>query len=98
MSDGPTEKVILEEETVYASYIKHGKPVTNLVKVQLPNSVDAAGITEAIQEAINGLKPEDGPNDFLDIFYRKLNVNFDGASVMSGRKSGMQKRLKDIQT
>ena len=64
--------------------------------------MDAAGITEAIQEAINGLKPEDGPNDFLGTFYKKLiNVNFDGASVMSGRKRiplHCKKRLEDIQT
>ena len=66
--------------------------MTNLLKVQLPNSVDAAGITEEIQEAINGLKPEYGPNDFLEKFYKKLiNVNFDGASVMSGRKRDLQK-------
>ena len=57
--------------------------MVSLVKVQLPNSVDAAGITETIQEAINDLKPDDGPNDLLEYFYKKLiNVNFDGASVM----------------
>ena len=60
----------MEEEIVYARNMKHGKPVTNLVKVRSPKSVDATGITEAIQEAINGLKPEDGPNDFLDFFYK----------------------------
>ena len=98
LSDGSTDKGILEEEIVYTRYIKHGRPVTNLIKVQLPDSVDAAGITKAIQEAINSLKPEDGPNDFMENFYQKLiNVNFDGASVMSGHKSGVQKRLKDIQ-
>ena len=97
LSDGSTDKGILGE-IVYTRYIKHGRPVTNLIKVQLPDSVDAAGITKAIQEAINSLKPEDGPNDFMENFYPKLiNVNFDGASVMSGHKSGVQKRLKDIQ-
>ena len=50
LSDGSTDKGILEEEILYARHIKHGKPVTNQVKVQLPNSVDGAGITEAIQE------------------------------------------------
>ena len=71
--------------------------VTNMVKIQVPNNVDAAGITEVIQEAINGLKPEDRPSDSLENIYKKLNVNFDGARVMSGRKCGVQKRLKDIQ-
>ena len=32
LSDGSTDKGILEEEIVYARHIKHGKPVTNLVK------------------------------------------------------------------
>ena len=50
----------------------HGyqKTSTCWVNVQLPNSVNDAGITEAIQEAIDGLKPEDGPNDFLEFFYK----------------------------
>ena len=52
---------------------------------------------DAIQESINGLKPEDRPSDFLENFYKKLNVNFDGTSMMSGRKRGVQKWLKDIQ-
>ena len=30
-------------------------------------------------------------------FYRKLNVNFDGACVMPGRKRGVKKRVKEIQ-
>ena len=90
LSDGSTDKGILEEKILYARNIKHGKPVTNLVKVQSPNNVDAAGITEVIQEAINGLKQEDGPIDFLENFYKKLiNVHFDGARVTSGRKSGV---------
>ena len=38
-----SDKGILEEKIVYARHIKHGKSVTNLVKVQSPNSVDAAG-------------------------------------------------------
>ena len=72
--------------------------MTNLIKVQLPDSVNAVGITKAIQEAVNSLKPEDGLNDFMENFYQTLiNVNFDGATVMSGHKSGVQKRLKDIQ-
>ena len=34
----------------------------------------------------------------MENFYQKLiTVNFEGASVMSGHKSGVQKRLKDIQ-
>ena len=98
LSDGSTDKGILEEEIVYTRYIKHGRPVANLIKVQLPDSVDAVGITKAIQVAINSLKPEDGPNDFMENFYQKLiNFNFDGASVMSGHMSGVQKRLRDIQ-
>ena len=35
LSDGSTDEVIFEE-IVYARYIKHGKPVTNQVRVQLP--------------------------------------------------------------
>ena len=97
LSDGSTDKGIVEEEIVYARYIRDGKPKTSLFKVQ-QNTVDAGGITDAIKEAINSLKPHDGSDGFLDHFFKKvINANFDGASVMSGHKSGVQKRLKDIQ-
>ena len=98
LSDGSTDKGIVEEKIVYARYIRDGKPKTSLIKVQQPNSVDAGGITDAIKEAINSFKPHDGSDGFLDNFIKKvIKANFDGASVMSGHKSGVQNRLKDIQ-
>ena len=52
----------------------------------------------AIQDSIAPLKlDEDATEEFILEFYKKLiNINLDGASVMSGNRSGVQKRLKDI--
>ena len=52
----------------------------------------------AIQDSIATLKlDEDETEKFFLEFYKKLiNINFDGASVMSGNRSGVQKRFKDI--
>ena len=98
LSDGSTDKGIVEDEIVYARYIRDGKPKSSLIKVQQPNTVDAGGITDVIKEAINSLKPHDDSDVFLDNFFKKvIKANFDGASVMSGHKGGVQKRLKDMQ-
>ena len=84
LSDGATDKGIVEEEMVYARYIRDGKPKTSLIKVQQPNTVDVGGITDAIKEAINSLKPHDGSDGLFDNFFKKvINANFDGASVLS---------------
>ena len=51
----------------------------------------------AIQDSIATLKlDEDETEEFFLEFYKKLiNINFDGASVMSGNRSGVQQRFKD---
>ena len=98
LSDGSTDKGIIEEEIVYVRYVKDGEPHTNLVSVEFPSSVDAARIMAAIQDSIATLKlDENETEEFLLEFYKKLiNVNFDGTSVMSRNRSGVQKRFKDL--
>ena len=90
----------MEEEAIYVRCILNGEPVTKFVTVENPLTVDAAGITDALKKGISSLKlcPDETSESFLDNFYKRLvNVNFDGASVMSGHVSGVQKRFKDVQ-
>ena len=90
---------IVEEESVYTRFIYDGEPCTKFIALVSPNSVDAAGILEAIKTALRSLKePTNDCEEYLNSVYLKLiNVNFDGASVMSGHVSGVQKCFKDLQ-
>ena len=68
--------------------------------MESPESVDAAGLLKAIQNALASLKMFSSINneEFLDEFYKKIvNVNFDGASVMSGHLNGVQAKFKNLQ-
>ena len=64
-----------------------------------PYTVDALGIFSAIKTAIISLNNTEEPDNsyFGNLCSKLINVNFDGASVMSGHISGVQKRFKDLQ-
>ena len=76
--------------------MKNGYPVTKFADVESPISFDAEGLTSAILNCIKSFNQSDQyPEEYLEsIFKRLVNVNFDGASVMSGHVSGVQTRLK----
>ena len=48
LSNGSTDKGILEEEIIYARYVKDGVPHTQLVSVEEPSSPNAVGTMNAI--------------------------------------------------
>ena len=89
----------MEEEIVYVRFVTNGEATTKLANVEAHDSADAAGLLKSIQLAIASLNnPDTDKEVYLSSVYKKLvNVNFDGASVMSGHLSGVQKRLKDLQ-
>ena len=94
LCDGSTDSSILEEEIVYLRFLKNGLPVTQFAGIKNPEKPDASGIFNAIENVICTLIIDED----LKMFYKKLvNANFDGASVMSGHKSGVQARLKEKQ-
>ena len=100
LSDGSADKGIIEEEGVFVRYVKNGEPLTNLISIEEPYTVDAPGIFDSIVTAIKSLKlssdRDTTDEEFLSAIYKKcISINFDGASVMSGYKSGVQKRFKD---
>ena len=97
LSDGSTDAAILEEEIVYVRYLQNNIPVTKFAGIKNPIKADAPGILKAIEDVLVSLKLSPGMSDeeYLENIYKKLlNGNFDGASVMSGYKSGVQTRLK----
>ena len=87
---------IVEEENVYIRFVHNGEPTTKFVGIESPETADAGGLFSAIKKALSNL--DNGNGSFPEQFYKKLvNVNFDGAAVMSGHKTGVQKRFKDHQ-
>ena len=61
--------------------------------------MNTKGLLAATETVIKPLKPQDNKqldkNTYLNEIYKKLvNVNFDGASVMSGNNSGVQMKMK----
>ena len=84
---------------MFTRFIKDGEPVTKFVAIVEPYTVDALGIFSAIKTAIISLNNTEEPDNsyFGNLCSKLINVNFDGASVMSGHISGVQKRFKDLQ-
>ena len=73
--------------------------MTKFVEIVKPYTVDALGIFNAIKTAMISLNDtaESDNSYFGNLCSKLINVNFDGASVMSGHKSEVQKWFKDQQ-
>ena len=87
---------IVEEEGIFVRFAKNGYPITKFTVIESPISVDAEGLTSAILNSTKSFNLLDqDPEKYLEsVFKRLVNVNFDGASVMSGHVSDVQTRLK----
>lgn len=92
LSDGSTDKSITEQEAVYVRFTgSNGRPSTHFADLVAVTSADAAGVTAAIQKGLQTVNVDE------TVLKKKLACcNFDGASVMMGKKSGVAKRLQDI--
>ena len=93
MCDGSTDSGIQEQEIVYVRLVVEGTPETFLVGVMSVQRADAASITEAVFRSFK---------DYLGLpeetWLKKLvGVGTDGASVMTGCKSGVVTRLREAQ-
>lgn len=99
LCDGSTDKGILEQEAVYVRYMKENEPVTRFIGITNPDTVDAAGIFNAINSVLTSNLIDEKQGETLDnnVYKKLINANFDGASVMSGDVSGVQARLKKKQ-
>ena len=66
-------------------------PKTTFVGIKAPISEDALAIKQTIENISEENLDSKSHPEFLQQFYRKVvNVNFDGASVMSGHVAGVQ--------
>ena len=92
LADGSTDKSITEQESVYVRCTgSNGRPSTHFADLVPVTSADAPGVTTAIQKGLQTLSIDE------TVLKQKLACcNFDGASVMMGKKSGVAKQLQDI--
>uniref|UniRef100_A0A3P8R1F9 C17orf113 probable zinc finger domain-containing protein n=1 Tax=Astatotilapia calliptera TaxID=8154 RepID=A0A3P8R1F9_ASTCA len=90
LADGSTDTGIIEQELVHVRYVRdNGDIATYMIKCQPVKSANAAGILEAIDEAVNTMGIRE------DTWKKKVVcANFDGAAVMMGEKTGVAGRLK----
>ena len=95
ISDGSTDRAIIEQETVLLRYVVSGSPVTRFIQLVDLEHANAAGIFDSITEA---LKVVDLSFNDMTSYTRPgpcvVSANFDGASVMMGSKSGVATRIK----
>lgn len=86
MSDGSTDSSVKEEELVYVRWSHKGKIERKFVGIKSVEKAEAAHITSAIRDIMEGVCEE---------WESKLvALATDGAAVMVGAKSGVVSRLK----
>ena len=91
MTDGSTDSSACEEELIFGRCCLQGDVKVNLIRIEPLEKGDAPHIVQAIENALEiDLKMESGE------WKKKLvGITTDGASVNTGAKSGVVKRLQD---
>ena len=89
LSDGSTDSGIIEQEIVYVRFLCNGQPQTKMVKILEIKHAHAAGILDAIDDAV----AEVGISQEMWLS-KVICANFDGASVMMGQTNGVAGQLK----
>ena len=96
LSDGSTDKGILEKEIVYLRYMYTGDD--GKVQTRLADIVDLTyghdqGVTDGVFKALESVEPSGEPCEVLA--GKLIGINTDGASVNMGKKVGAVKFIKD---
>ena len=92
LSDGWTDTGIREQEIVYSRYVKDGVPVTKYLGIKQLAHYQANGTLSVI-----GAPLYDHLKTTKVVYEKGVNCNFDGASVMSGRLSGVWTKMQQKQ-
>ena len=87
LNDGSTDSSVTEQELVYALFLVDGFPQVKFLSIESVSSADAAGILESIKESFHRL----GITPFTN---RIVGLNVDGASVNTGKFTGLGSKIK----
>jgi len=88
-ADETTDCATLSQLVFVVRYELRGKVNERFISFVVPKSHDAAGISEAIFKKLEELKLDKTPN-------KVIAQSYDGTSVMSGKNTGVQARVKAI--
>ena len=90
LSEGSTDAGIIEKETVFVRYVdKQGQPRTKFVDIVPLESATADGVCNAVTTSLETIDIDQ------ETLKKKLvGCNFDGASVMMGKKSGVAVQIQ----
>ena len=83
LADGSTDSSIVEQESVFVRFMgENGQPQTRLAAMVALESANSDGVTKAILDGLYSIGVSE-----QDIKTKLVGCNFDGASVMMGRKN-----------
>lgn len=90
LSEGSTDTGIIEKETVFVRYVdKQGQPRTKFVDIVPLESATADGVCNAVTTSLETIDIDQ------ETLKKKLvGCNFDGPSVMMGKKSGVAVQIQ----
>ena len=95
LADGSTDASVVEQETVFLRFVDtDGQPVTRLLSTVDLENANADGVFAAITSALDNVGLDwDSLADPSKPGPTLVSANFDGASVMQGRKSGTMSKI-----
>ena len=89
MMDGSTDKSVIEQEIAYVRVAKQGTVKEQFVSLEHVEKADAAGLIRALDRAMINSAGQPG------WWQKVVAIGTDGASVNTGKKTGVIKRLRD---
>ena len=87
-SDGSTDSVVTEQETIYVLFICEGTPVLKYLSIENVKNADAPGLKSTLEIAINRF-------GFTHYYDKLVGLNLDGASVNLGKHNGLNVLVPD---
>lgn len=90
LSDSSTDAGIIEQEAVFVRYVdKQGRPWTKFLDIIPLESATADGVCNAITTSLEKIDIDE------EMLKKLVGCNFDGASVIMGKKSGIAVQIQE---
>lgn len=97
LADGSTDCRVTEQEVVYVRYVADGRPKTVFANIIAVEHAHSQGVYDAVVKGLRALNLKIDDIVSTSVSGPKLvSVNFDGAAVMMGKKTGVATKFADI--
>ena len=88
LNDGSSDTSVSEKQLVYVLFLEDGFPKIKFVSIENVKNANAEGILDCIKESFYRLR-------IADIYERIIELNVDGASVNTGKFTGLGAQMKE---